>query len=33
MTNPAIVGVPREGRARNSRHGAGIVRGAPGFPA
>ena len=33
MTNPAIVGVPREGRARNSGHGVGVVRGVPGFPA
>lgn len=32
MTNPAIVGVPREGRVKNSRHGAGIVCGVPGFP-
>ena len=33
MTNPAIVGVPREGCARNSGHGAGVVRGVSGFPA
>lgn len=33
MTSPVIVGVLRGGRAGNSRHGAGIVRGVPGFPA